>query len=145
MDAAKNFLDATEERADLNQSFGILQHAETDQSHDPWPFASLGFYGFWIPDLYRSLYFQCPPAPFSVVQRVLRYWFSPATVFTFVAEICDKGGTAALVSTPSVYFSLPEASDASESKEMAMTTTDSLAENNSQIPSDHIRGSSQNP
>ncbi|CAL1169625.1 unnamed protein product [Cladocopium goreaui] len=55
MDAAKNFLDATEERADLNQ-----------------------------------------------------YWFSPATVSTFVAEICDKGGTAALVSTPSVYFSLPE-------------------------------------
>jgi hypothetical protein len=31
MDAAKNFLDATEERADLNQSFGILwlRHCET--------------------------------------------------------------------------------------------------------------------
>lgn len=38
-----------------------------------------------------------------------RYWFSPATVSTFVAEICDKGGSAALVSSPSVYFSLPEA------------------------------------
>jgi len=47
----------------------------------------------------------------TVVPVVLRYWFSPATVSTFVAEICDKGGTAALVSTPSVYFSLPEASD----------------------------------
>lgn len=46
-----------------------------------------------------------------VQQLVLRYWFSPATVSTFVAEICDKGGTAALVSTPSVYFSLPEASE----------------------------------
>eukprot|EP00931_Biecheleriopsis_adriatica_P092282 TRINITY_DN66105_c0_g1_i1.p1 TRINITY_DN66105_c0_g1~~TRINITY_DN66105_c0_g1_i1.p1 ORF type:complete len:395 (+),score=107.43 TRINITY_DN66105_c0_g1_i1:46-1185(+) len=37
-----------------------------------------------------------------------QYWFSPATVAAFVAEICDAGGSAALVSSPSVFFSLPE-------------------------------------
>ena len=96
-----------------------------------WPFASLCLYTsrwrFWISDLYRSILVlplstntaMCWCSNCSnlfqqlatVVPVVLRYWFSPATVSTFVAEICDKGGTAALVSTPSVYFSLPEASD----------------------------------
>eukprot|EP00927_Polykrikos_kofoidii_P071501 TRINITY_DN67764_c0_g1_i1.p1 TRINITY_DN67764_c0_g1~~TRINITY_DN67764_c0_g1_i1.p1 ORF type:complete len:410 (-),score=85.43 TRINITY_DN67764_c0_g1_i1:56-1261(-) len=36
-----------------------------------------------------------------------QYWFSPGTVAAFVAEVSEAGGSAALVSTPSVYFSLP--------------------------------------
>ncbi|CAE7461263.1 Eef1akmt1 [Symbiodinium natans] len=37
-----------------------------------------------------------------------QYWFSQPTLSTFVEEICDANGPAALVSSPSVYFSLPE-------------------------------------
>mmetsp|Transcript_51882 Transcript_51882/g.91140 ORF Transcript_51882/g.91140 Transcript_51882/m.91140 type:complete len:425 (+) Transcript_51882:62-1336(+) len=38
-----------------------------------------------------------------------QYWFSTRTIRAFVDEITDVGGSAALVSSPSVYFSLPEA------------------------------------
>lgn len=38
-----------------------------------------------------------------------QYWFSPGTIGTFVAEVEASGGSAALVSTPSIYFSLPKA------------------------------------
>lgn len=37
-----------------------------------------------------------------------QYWFSNHTISTFVDEIVSCRGTAALVSSPSVYFSLPE-------------------------------------
>eukprot|EP00746_Dinoflagellata_sp_MGD_P165724 gnl/MRDRNA2_/MRDRNA2_95166_c0_seq1.p1 gnl/MRDRNA2_/MRDRNA2_95166_c0~~gnl/MRDRNA2_/MRDRNA2_95166_c0_seq1.p1 ORF type:complete len:394 (-),score=88.13 gnl/MRDRNA2_/MRDRNA2_95166_c0_seq1:30-1211(-) len=37
-----------------------------------------------------------------------QYWFSTPTISMFVDEIVRSGGTAALVSSPSVYFSLPE-------------------------------------
>lgn len=37
-----------------------------------------------------------------------QYWFSFVTVAAFVAEVCETPGPAALVSSPSVYFSLPE-------------------------------------
>mmetsp|Transcript_40149 Transcript_40149/g.81031 ORF Transcript_40149/g.81031 Transcript_40149/m.81031 type:complete len:395 (-) Transcript_40149:151-1335(-) len=37
-----------------------------------------------------------------------QYWFSRDTISAFVAEITDAGGSAALVSSPSVYFSLPD-------------------------------------
>lgn len=37
-----------------------------------------------------------------------QYWFSKSTITAFVSEIMDSRGTAALVSSPSVYFSLPE-------------------------------------
>lgn len=38
-----------------------------------------------------------------------QYWFSTATISTFVEEVEASGGQAALVSTPSIYFSLSEA------------------------------------
>jgi len=38
-----------------------------------------------------------------------QYWFSDATIRAFVEEVEASGGSAALVSTPSIYFSLPEA------------------------------------
>lgn len=37
-----------------------------------------------------------------------QYWFSSVTVAAFVTEVCETPGPAALVSSPSVYFSLPE-------------------------------------
>lgn len=37
-----------------------------------------------------------------------QYWYSKATIHTFVEEACASAGKAALVSTPSIYFSLPE-------------------------------------
>mmetsp|Transcript_80348 Transcript_80348/g.176135 ORF Transcript_80348/g.176135 Transcript_80348/m.176135 type:complete len:378 (-) Transcript_80348:213-1346(-) len=37
-----------------------------------------------------------------------QYWYSQPTIDAFVEEISACGGTAALVSTPSVYFSLPQ-------------------------------------
>lgn len=37
-----------------------------------------------------------------------QYWFSRGTIGAFVAEIADVASSAALVSSPSVYFSLPE-------------------------------------
>jgi len=37
-----------------------------------------------------------------------QYWYSRPTIDALVAEIVQSGGSAALVSTPSVYFSLPE-------------------------------------
>jgi hypothetical protein len=38
-----------------------------------------------------------------------QYWFSEGTIRAFVEEIEDAKGAAALVSTPSIYFSLSEA------------------------------------
>mmetsp|Transcript_108294 Transcript_108294/g.233313 ORF Transcript_108294/g.233313 Transcript_108294/m.233313 type:complete len:382 (+) Transcript_108294:98-1243(+) len=37
-----------------------------------------------------------------------QYWYSKDTIQAFVDEVCDCSGTAALVSSPSIYFSLPE-------------------------------------
>jgi len=36
-----------------------------------------------------------------------QYWFSQITINAFVGEIVKSGGRAALVSSPSIYFSLP--------------------------------------
>jgi len=38
-----------------------------------------------------------------------QYWYSQRTIEAFVEEIVDCGGSAALVSTPSVFFCLPAA------------------------------------
>ena len=37
-----------------------------------------------------------------------QYWYSTHTIQNIVHEICSVGGKVGLVSTPSLYFSLPE-------------------------------------
>lgn len=148
MDAAKNFLDATEERADLNQHLWRVvkkkikpgqRFAQKNVCFSKWKWVWVAnanlwkffFLCFWNYQFETQVEFasllknleeqetnnyevcimkQVVPSHFSPhFSHRRRYWFSPATVSTFVAEICDKGGSAALVSSPSVYFSLPEA------------------------------------
>eukprot|EP00913_Durusdinium_trenchii_P023085 g21675.t1 len=74
-----------------------------------------------------SYNFCCGLMPFTSGERIScteeradlnQYWFSPLTVAAFVAEITEgatppaRSAAAALVSSPSVYFSLPEESRA---------------------------------
>lgn len=37
-----------------------------------------------------------------------QYWYSTFTIQKIADEVCSVGGTVGLVSTPSIYFSLPE-------------------------------------
>lgn len=37
-----------------------------------------------------------------------QYWYSPYTISQMVEEILAIGGKTALISTPSIYFSIPE-------------------------------------